>query len=689
MPSDNYLGQVLDEKYRLERLLGEGGMGAVYLAVHLGTERYVALKLITPQFMRNEEFVQRFKREARAAGRLRHPNVVDVTDFGFARVRGEDVAYLVMEYLDGCTLGDVLKEETRLPLEWVVDILEQVSSAVHEAHQQGIVHRDLKPDNIWLEPNRLGGYRVKVLDFGIAKLAEIETTASHAIKDGEKTTTAPPVSQNSETDTLLFASEAAAPTNANSPLATSVAAGNNDDTLMFASSGTSTDLESAATAILPPTLHDEDRTQMLDAEARQTSAARQTTLRANVTQGTQLTRVGAIMGTPLYMSPEQCSGKTLDARSDIYSLGVIAYQMLAGDPPFAGRTDAVMRGHRELPPPSLRERAKKVPKRVAHTVMGALAKDPAARPQTAVAFASALRAQADGISALYRRAFALYSEYFPKFLKMSLLAHCPVIVTTALMIVLQLVLDAQPKGITAAKVVVIGALVIVALLHVAAYFVAASAIAGMTAVIVTQLQAAPLRPVELRTAFGVLKKRWKPFLKTSLGVTLRIILGTVLLVIPGIVMQLRYAFYAPVVLVEGLEKKAARQRSHQLASRSWRTMIIVWALQFLIPITVSLLLGQIHVGTRQPGAPAQGIHVQEIYKQLSSLVNIVVVPLVSIVSALLYLKMRQLGGETLGSALSQIEEVDSRLSEWQQRMRTRLSLNTPRSSTAVGSSSRQ
>ena len=168
-----YVGQVLDDKYHLEKLLGQGGMGAVFLATHLGTERYVALKLIAPQFMRNEEFVERFKREARAAGRLRHPNVVDVTDFGFASVRNGQVAYLVMEYLDGCTLGDVLSEEKRLPLEWVVDILEQVCSAVHEAHQQGIVHRDLKPDNIWLEPNRLGGYRVKVLDFGIAKLAEV------------------------------------------------------------------------------------------------------------------------------------------------------------------------------------------------------------------------------------------------------------------------------------------------------------------------------------------------------------------------------------------------------------------------------------------------------------------------------------------------------------------------------------
>jgi serine/threonine protein kinase len=701
MPSDEYRGKVLDEKYRLERLLGQGGMGAVYLAVHLGTERYVALKLITPQFMRNEEFVQRFKREARAAGRLRHPNVVDVTDFGFARVRGENVAYLVMEYLDGCTLGDVLKEETRLPLEWVVDILEQVSSAVHEAHQQGIVHRDLKPENIWLEPNRLGGYRVKVLDFGIAKLAEVDNSPSPAKTLDEKDTHANTLaaSEALEIDTLVFASETPGPTQPSSGAATSTSVNNDDGTRMLATSWTSTDLESASTAILSPTIQsdgqdhqatnaigvagDDDQTQIFDVEGRQTSAGKPTTARGNVTHATQLTQVGAIMGTPIYMSPEQCRGKTLDARSDIYSLGVIAYQMLAGEPPFAGPTDAVMRGHRETPPPPLRERAKKVPKRVAQTVASALAKDPAARPQTAAAFASALRAQADGISALYRRAFALYSEYFPKFLKMSFLAHSPVIVTTILMIILQLALDGQPKGITGAKVFLVCSLAIVALVHVAAYFVAASAIAGMTAVIVTQLQAAPLRPVELRTAFGVLKKRWRPFLKTSLGVTLRIIIGTVLLVIPGIVMQLRYAFYAPVVLVEGLEKKAARQRSYQLASRSWRTMIIVWALQFLIPISVSMLLGQIRIGTRPPGAPTEGFHFQEIYKQLASLINIVVVPLVSIVSALLYLKMRQLGGETLSSALSQIEEVDSRLSNWQQRMRTRLSLNTPRPTTTM------
>src|SRR6266851_1857841 len=152
---------------------------------------------MTPQFMCNEEFVERFKREARAAGRLRHPNVVDVTDFGFSGEGVGRVAYLVMEYLDGCTLSDVLVEEERLPLYWVVDILEQVCAAVHEAHQQGIIHRDLKPDNIWLEPNGLGGYRVKVLDFGIAKLAEASSAALPATQISQSADEAPTLTPSS------------------------------------------------------------------------------------------------------------------------------------------------------------------------------------------------------------------------------------------------------------------------------------------------------------------------------------------------------------------------------------------------------------------------------------------------------------------------------------------------------------
>src|SRR5829696_4028407 len=168
-------GQTLDDKYRMERELGRGGMGTVYLATHLGTERPVAVKVIAPQFMERPEFVERFRREARAAGRLRHPNVVNVTDFGFCETKDGRVAYLVMEYLDGCTLGEILEEEKNLPVSWTLDFLEQVCSAVQEAHEQGIIHRDLKPDNIWLEPNQRGGYTVKVLDFGIAKLETHES----------------------------------------------------------------------------------------------------------------------------------------------------------------------------------------------------------------------------------------------------------------------------------------------------------------------------------------------------------------------------------------------------------------------------------------------------------------------------------------------------------------------------------
>ncbi len=724
---EHYVGQVLDEKYRLERLLGQGGMGAVYLATHLGTERYVALKLITPQFMRNEEFVERFKREARAAGRLRHPNVVDVTDFGFTKAGGERLAYLVMEYLDGCTLGDVLMEEKRLPLEWVVDILEQVCSALHEAHQQGIVHRDLKPDNIWLEPNRLGGYRVKVLDFGIAKLAEANleehdaanvlpssSTQSTLLKSSRVT-----VAQTFDRDTMIptkggkptllgVGAEAAGAlenetlvhhvsqndeprSDGKEQLPSDVLPANDADaTQLFTRPTEGARVASAAvapSAAKQPQMDNElgddddgDRTLMFDQATKRVALGAHTTSPAATSQGAALTRVGAIMGTPLYMSPEQCRGESLDARSDIYSLGVVAYQMLAGEPPFSGDMPAVMQEHINTGPQPLRERISKVPKRATEVVMAALAKDPSDRPQTAAAFASSLRAQAEGVGSLYRRAFSLYSEHFPKFLRLSLIAHIPVIVVTILMIGLQLIeKPLWDSGLTG-KVVVITLAVIFVLAQIAGYFFAAAGIAGMTAIIVTQLSAAPLRPVELRSAFAVLKRRWKPLLKTAIRFTLRLMIGFVLLVVPGIIIAIRYALYAPVVLMEGLEKKAALKRARELASRSWRTVIIVSVLQFVIPMAVGALLGRVSIKINK----TSGETPPKIYQQLTGLVNIFVVPLMSIVPALLYLKMRQLGGETLSAALAQIEEVDAEQSRWRQRMRTRLSLHTPRGQKPTG-----
>ncbi|HKO61439.1 MAG TPA: serine/threonine-protein kinase [Pyrinomonadaceae bacterium] len=671
---DPYLGQVLDSKYRLERLLGRGGMGSVYLATHLGTERYVALKLITPQFMRNEEFVARFKREARAAGRLRHPNVVDVTDFGFADAGGERVAYLVMEYLDGCTLADVLAEENQLPLDWVVDILEQVSSAVHEAHQQGIIHRDLKPENIWLEPNRLGGYRVKVLDFGIAKLAEADaaTVAASDSPDGAglptvaargRDTMVEPATDLEERDTLVYAAHGDGQTQPGLVQAPEEA------TQLFSNAEeTSPGITNAHTNIF-----DDDRTLMLD--EKEDIFPRSTNVAASGTRGTKLTRLGAIIGTPLYMSPEQCAAKPLDARSDIYSLGVIAYQMLAGDPPFTGPTQGVIRNHIKTPPPPLRERAKKVSKRAAQIVMMALEKDPARRPQTAAAFANQLRAQAEGIGSLYRRAFALYSTYFPQFIKLSLIAHAPVVLSAIIMAALMVFDETLPKGMSGTRIAVIVGIAAVGLFQIVAYFLAAATISGMTAIIVTQLEAAPLRPLEMRTAFAILKRRWWPFMRTALNVTIRIIIGFILLVIPGMVMQIRYALYAPVVLVEGLEKKAALQRARQLAARSWRTVIIVSILQFVIPMVISGLASAFAVRIqRDTGSP-----LVKVSQQFSGLINIFILPLMSIVPALLYLKMRQFGGESLSDALAQIEDVRDVNSAWRQRMRTRLSLHTPRS----------
>jgi serine/threonine protein kinase len=650
---ERYAGQVLDEKYRLERLLGQGGMGAVFLATHLGTERYVALKLIAPQFMRNEEFVERFKREARAAGRLRHPNVVDVTDFGFARTGDERVAYLVMEYLDGCTLSDVLAEEERLPLYWVVDILEQVCSAVHEAHLQGIVHRDLKPDNIWLEPNRLGGYRVKVLDFGIAKLAETDTGIDQLSANSSSSN--PPALAAAAAAGASAAVEKMPPTDLNAP------------TLIQPTN----DVVEAVSPRATRSIEDGDRTQLFEQGTHGTSAPHFSTDPIHTAASTGLTRVGAILGTPLYMSPEQCRGQHLDARSDIYSLGIIAYQMLSGAPPFTGDPSGVIRAHHHTPPRDLREENPKLRKRVARLIMTALAKDPADRPQTAVAFSNSLRATADGLGAVYRRAFALYSEYFPKFLKLSLLAHIPVIIVSIMLLALRLTESRL------SKVTVIVLAIPIGLLQIVANFVTASIISGVTAIMVTQIAVAPLKPVELRAAFDVLRRRGRPFLRTGIRITLRILLGFILCVIPGFVIATRYFLWAPVVLTEGLEKKEALKRARALAARSWRTIIFVVMLQFLVPMLVGAIIGVI------TGATTKGHDTLQVKftSQFTVLVNIFVLPLMSIVPALLYLKMRQLGGETLNDVMAKIEADEDASSKWQQRMRTRLTMNTPHNRT--------
>ncbi|HVU04375.1 MAG TPA: protein kinase [Polyangiaceae bacterium] len=219
------VGTLLAERYQVERFLGAGGMGEVYLAKHVLMQKPVAIKVLHREMTAHGEVVQRFEREAVAAGRIDHPNVAAASDFG----RLPDGSfYLVLEYVAGRSLRDLI-DAGPLPFERALGIGEQVTLALVAAHAAGIVHRDLKPDNVMLVENADGKDHVKVLDFGIAKLDEP---------------------------------------------------------------------------------------------------------RAESGEGKALTRIGAVMGTPGYMAPEQALGQAVDARADLYALGVLLYEMVAGRQPF-------------------------------------------------------------------------------------------------------------------------------------------------------------------------------------------------------------------------------------------------------------------------------------------------------------------------------------------------------------------
>jgi len=713
-------GEVLDEKYRIEKELGKGGMGAVYLATHLGTDRPVAVKVITPQFMMNDEFVERFRREAKAAGRLTHPNVVNVTDFGFARVDGERIAYLVMEYLDGCTLADVLAEESQLPIEWVLDIIEQTCSAVDEAHHQGIIHRDLKPDNIWLEPNRRGGYTVKVLDFGLAKLGETPITelsdtkisgplgsqalprASITVATDQRHTqfaeakTQARAADRSEAATLLKASPAA-----NAPMAEDATR------ILEPPKDTAAKIDEASTQILPPesSLSSEAATQVQPApedEEVRTRVIEQTTAEdfpRQTVPADGLTRVGSILGTPLYMSPEQCRSATLDWRTDIYSIGVIAYQMLAGSPPFTGTAPEVMRLHIEAPLPPLREKRRKIPKRMEKLVMSALAKNPTERPATAAGFASALRANAEGAGALLRRAFALYAEHFPKFFRATFLMYIPLIALHIAILTLSIMnstsggMQAPDSGVvistttsaTGGKVRVTSTPnsaieIVLSILTFFANFFINAVIAGVTIRLVTQLFLAPLRPLELRTAIASVRKRLKALLITIAIASIRAFLG-MLLLIPGIIMFINYSLASPVVMMEGLKGRAALKRSKALVKRSRVTVIMILLCQWAIPVCLSAVVaGLLGAGFKIGKVNNAPVLAGRITSIIVTILNAAIVPLIATLTALLYLKTRQIGGETLREALSQFEEEDVPRTRWQMRMRERLHTSSSRTS---------
>jgi eukaryotic-like serine/threonine-protein kinase len=341
------IGEILDAKYRIDKQLGAGGMGNVYLATHLGTTRVVAVKVIAPRWAAEPQFLARFQREAQACGRLRHPNIVNVTDFGIARAASGDMPYLVMEFLDGQTLSDFQKANPQIALPLIADLLDQIGLALAEAHRHGIVHRDLKPDNIWLEPNGRGGYTVKVLDFGVAKVNLLGEWAPRLKETPEasapQTVTPRPVMPGDELETAVMIERRGRQPRAKprrqrpSPWRQRRPAG---------SSGS---FDSGAGAQTMP---------------------------------------GSLIGTPAYMSPEQALGEEIDFRSDIYSLAVVAYSLVCGELPFTGKHSELFEFHRTGSPP--RPRASKIPRDVSDAILAGLARNPADRPASAVAIHTAI-----------------------------------------------------------------------------------------------------------------------------------------------------------------------------------------------------------------------------------------------------------------------------------------------------------
>lgn len=277
---DPRLGSLLDQRYRILRRLGSGGAGVVYEARHEEMERRVAIKILHGELFLSPAAFERFRREARAAGRLAHPNVVLIHDFGRA---GAEEAFLVMELCDGGNLADRLAREGALAPATTLDLLAQVAAAVDAAHAAGVVHRDLKPANILFANGR-----VKVADFGLARMFgadDAQLTGAHAI------------------------------------------------------------------------------------------------------------------GSPLYMSPEQCQGLPAGPASDVYSLGVVAHELLTGAPPFRGLTvQSILMAHVAKTPESPRKLVPELPEAAAAALLAALEKEPERRPASAGEMVAALAAGLAGLA---------------------------------------------------------------------------------------------------------------------------------------------------------------------------------------------------------------------------------------------------------------------------------------------------
>ena len=269
------IGRVLSGRYEIQAVVGTGGMAVVYRAWDKTEKRTVAIKVLRPEYEQDAEFVRRFSREAEAAAKMSHENIVNLLDVG----KDNDMRYIVMEYVPGKTLKDLIRERGRIAPDTAVRMVIRILAAVDHAHKNGIVHRDIKPQNILVDAKG----KVKVADFGIARLKTAQTTRV-------------------------------------------------DD--------------------------------------KQNSA----------------------LGSVHYFSPEQASGEVADEKSDLYSVGVVLYEMLTGQVPFDGDTAvSVALKHVSEEPRSMRDLAPNISRALDEVVMRALAKDSARRYQTAAEFAGDLR----------------------------------------------------------------------------------------------------------------------------------------------------------------------------------------------------------------------------------------------------------------------------------------------------------
>jgi serine/threonine-protein kinase len=275
---DPMIGRVIADRYLILARLGEGGMGRVYAAEHVKMNRQCAIKVMNPSLMNDGESATRFAREASNAARILHPNVAAVFDFG----ESDRTVYLVMEYVDGEPLSEMLARVGALQPRRAIDIARQIADGLSAAHELGLIHRDLKPDNVIVTRKRDGKEIAKVVDFGIAK----------AVSD--------------------------APQDA-------------------------------------------------------------------------LTRSGLVIGTPEFMSPEQLLGDPVDARTDIYALGCMLYQMLSGMKPFDADTrEQMIRRRLHEPPPHIRDVVPSVPKRVDTLIAHMLARSPGDRLASAAEVSASL-----------------------------------------------------------------------------------------------------------------------------------------------------------------------------------------------------------------------------------------------------------------------------------------------------------